>query len=372
MNTNLVKELYSSGKINAKEPRSIYGPVPPIAVDTDKVEGMLLGVAIGDALGGTSEWMSPDERYGRFGFIDRYVTRSGEPGLGLPTDDTQLTFDTVDVILDRGYLDGAALAKQFVSHDIFGIGSTVSQFVKNYVELGYPWYESGVRGGAGNGALMRISAALIPSLKSDKENLVADTILDTMITHNSPMTIGTTVAFTKLLRWLMAGRDPRERGEMTDQFAYVTSRFTGNDVYRTKSTIAAGYKGSVPDFLRMVVLSGLKQRMSMSEFGERFGSGLDGLDTAAVVLFILERHLDDPEAAILKAVNHTLDNDTVGAIVGAAMGARYGKKAFRAEWINDLSGRTRTHDDGAVFKKIAAVKKFLRQPGPGQRKANLL
>ncbi len=40
------------------------------------------------------------------------------------------------------------------------------------------------------------------------------------------------------------------------------------------------------------------------------------------MLYILERHGNDPEEAIVRAVNDTWDNDSIPAIVGAAV-ARY-------------------------------------------------
>jgi len=39
-------------------------------------------------------------------------------------------------------------------------------------------------------------------------------------------------------------------------------------------------------------------------------------------------------------VNDTRDNDTVAAIVGAAVGALHGKSALPARWIRNLLGRT--------------------------------
>ena len=41
----------------------------PEGFDFGKVEGMMLGLAIGDALGNTSEGMLPSARQGRFGEI---------------------------------------------------------------------------------------------------------------------------------------------------------------------------------------------------------------------------------------------------------------------------------------------------------------
>jgi ADP-ribosyl-[dinitrogen reductase] hydrolase len=43
------------------------------------------------------------------------------------------------------------------------------------------------------------------------------------------------------------------------------------------------------------------------------------------------RHADDPEEAILRAVSDTKDNDTIGAIVGAAVGALHGENCRSVE-----------------------------------------
>lgn len=71
------------------------------------------------------------------------------------------------------------------------------------------------------------------------------------------------------------------------------------------------------------------------------------------VLYILMRHADDPEEAIVRAVNDTKDNDTIAAIVGAAVGALHGRKGIPERWIQNLSGRTSDReDDGHVFDLI--------------------
>ncbi len=57
----------------------------------------------------------------------------------------------------------------------------------------------------------------------------------------------------------------------------------------------------------------------------------------------------DPEEAIVRAVNDTKDNDTVAAIVGAAVGALHGEAALPARWKAGLLGCTRESDDGRVF-----------------------
>jgi ADP-ribosylglycohydrolase len=73
------------------------------------------------------------------------------------------------------------------------------------------------------------------------------------------------------------------------------------------------------------------------------------METVPSVLSILERHARDPEEAIIRAVNDTWDNDSIAAIVGAAVGALHGARALPARWKAGLLGRTRDHDDGRLF-----------------------
>ncbi|KXA99036.1 hypothetical protein AKJ41_06055 [candidate division MSBL1 archaeon SCGC-AAA259O05] len=48
-------------------------------------------------------------------------------------------------------------------------------------------------------------------------------------------------------------------------------------------------------------------------------------------------------------INDTKDSDTIGAIVGSAVGALHGEKNIPDRWISNLSGRTRKKDDGKIF-----------------------
>ena len=54
----------------------------------------------------------------------------------------------------------------------------------------------------------------------------------------------------------------------------------------------------------------------------------------------------------MRAVNDTRDNDTIAAIVGAAVGALHGEAALPVRWRQGLLGRTREADDGRVFELL--------------------
>ncbi len=68
------------------------------------------------------------------------------------------------------------------------------------------------------------------------------------------------------------------------------------------------------------------------------------------------KHGHNTEEAIVRAVNDTRDNDTIAAIVGAAVGALHGKKGIPPRWISNLSGRTAEDDDGKVFQLMDKAK----------------
>ena len=84
----------------------------------DRIRGMMLGLAIGDALGNTSEGMNPDERRRRHGEIRDYLPNAYADGrhVGLPSDDTQLAFWTLEHLLENeGHFTPEMLAQKFTA-----------------------------------------------------------------------------------------------------------------------------------------------------------------------------------------------------------------------------------------------------------------
>jgi ADP-ribosyl-[dinitrogen reductase] hydrolase len=90
---------------------------------------------------------------------------------------------------------------------------------------------------------------------------------------------------------------------------------------------------------------------------DRRYSGAYLLETIPSVLYILACHATDPEEAIVRAVNDTRDNDTVAAIVGAAVCALHGRSGIPIRWISGLAGRLATDDDGHILELIDAIRR---------------
>src|SRR5262245_57891493 len=110
-NRELLEFLFTTGRMHLKRGSLFDTPPPPLPepLDPDRVEGMLLGIAVGDALGMTTEgpgW-TVERRKFRFGApIRDYFTPLGRPdpvqGRGTPSDDTQLSFWALEQVLSDG------------------------------------------------------------------------------------------------------------------------------------------------------------------------------------------------------------------------------------------------------------------------------
>lgn len=331
----------------------------------DRLEGMMLGLAIGDSLGNTSEGMLPGERRAQHGEVRDYLPNRHAEGkrVGLPSDDTQLAFWTLDqLLLDGGYVP-ENLARRFTSGRIFGVGSTVRQFIKDHKDSGLPWHVSGPRS-AGNGALMRIAPMLFPHIETGTRDLWADTALSAMTTHNDGASIGSCLAFMALLWDLLAMEQPPAPEWWLDRFVAVAHDADPGARYRPRGGRRQDYDGPFPAFVEEVVGDAWRSGVDVVEGSRAWHSGAYLLETVPTVLYILMRHGHDPEEAIVRAVNDAKDNDTVAAIVGAAVGALHGRRTLPERWLDGLIGRTGSGDDGEVFHILdRAQAAFSPRPG---------
>ncbi|MEJ2780615.1 ADP-ribosylglycohydrolase family protein [Stygiolobus sp. CP850M] len=210
-----------------------------------------------------------------------------------------------------------------------------------------------------NGAFMRISPVIIPNLKSE-ENYLVDAVLDTLITHNEPLAIASSVAFADML-WNVINSNGRIDAKwIIERFVLVISKLTGDKKYKTRERARVRYEGPASEFIRDQVYFALDRGLSVQELSKTIGSGGYLLETVPNVLFLFVRYLNDPQRGIIEAVNFTKDNDTIASIVASVFGALYGRRAFREEWIRQLPGKLLKHgQDGEVFQLLNCVGTFL-------------
>ena len=209
---------------------------------------------------------------------------------------------------------------------------------------------------ASNGALMRIAPVVVQHTTDGSSDSWADAVLGTAVTHNDPAAIASSVAFVGLLDELLSIDSTPMPEWWVETFLRRAEPVEGNKTkYRVRGApIEQSWSGSLCQFIEKFVLA--SSGLTTLDAAENWYSGAYLLETVPTVLHILMHHSSDPEEAIVRAVNDTKDNDTIGAIVGAAVGALHGESALPRRWVDGLLGRTVADvDDRKLFGLIASA-----------------
>ena len=136
--------------------------------DLDKAYGCLIGVAIGDAMGSPTTFMTLEEIAKRYGYVEEFIDPPADhpihAGLkaGQVTDDTELTILVAESIIRSGKIDTEnyirmliewALSRKILETDF--IGPSTKRALQKLIEGSDP-KEAG-KLGTTNGGAMRIS-----------------------------------------------------------------------------------------------------------------------------------------------------------------------------------------------------------------------
>jgi ADP-ribosylglycohydrolase len=256
-------------------------------------------------------------------------------------------------LVQHGQLDPQLLGDALADGQIYGIGQATRQWLQSR-RNGKPWQVAGTPS-AGNGSLMRIAPVVIPHLMQPVPDLWSDALLAAHVTHDDELSNLSCLALVDLL-WCAIGTPPGgARPPWLERSLAIFEDLGTGATYAARNGHPPGFIGTIGELLRQYVKPALQRNLDVAAAGDIWHSGAYLLETVPSVLYILERHGHDPREAIVQAVNHTRDNDTVAAIVGAAVGALHGASALSPAWIDNLSGRTAETDDGRMFMLLAAA-----------------
>jgi len=285
-------------------------------VSEEQFAGCLLGLACGDALGATLEFLSRDEIRARYGQL-RDIVGGGWLRLtpGEVTDDTQMATCIAESIVATGTVDADDIARRFVDwlhSEPPDIGTTTRRALM-YLDCGLSWQEAGERTyreaggqGIGNAGVMRCAPIGLFRC-NDLDRLIADSRLSSAITHADPLAQWAAVAVNVALRELLLnGQQP----DFLERIAAVIE------------------ERAVAQAVRVVPLLAADEVRST-------GYALHTMQTA---LWCLTHH-PTFEEAVIAAVNCGDDADTSGAVTGALAGAREGIGAIPARWLAVLRPR---------------------------------
>ena len=204
---------------------------------------------------------------------------------------------------------------------------------------------------------MRISPILLPHVRQPSPALWVDAALCARVTHCDSSSVSACVAFVGLL-WQLLTRDAVPPSSWwPEAFVPAVRELETDATYSPRGGRFTGWEGTLSAFLDHVIPDAVAGDLTTLDACNGWYSGAFLLETVPCVLYILMRHGHDPEEAIVRAVNDTRDNDTVAAIVGAAVGALHGADALPRRWRDGLLGRTRFDDDGHVFELIEEARR---------------
>ncbi len=373
-NRRLVDDLFQNQQIRMHPSPLLTTAPPPLPRDFsfDKVEGMLLGLAVGDALGNSSESKTPARRHALYGEIRDYLPGIlGATGKGYPSDDTQMAFWTLEHQLRHDGIVPAELSRTFSNRrdEIVQGGRTFREFTENF-RAGKPWQQCGVDS-IGNGALMRIAPVLVPHLRQPSPALWADAALAGMLTHNAAGSNAACLAFTAMLWDLLGMNRTPDPQWWVQRYVQLATPLEGDAVYKPRGGSYRNYAGTVSRFVSAYLPLAYQQNRSTVDACEGWLSGAYLLETIPSVLYILMKHGDSFEEAVVRSVNDTKDNDTVAAITGACLGALYGRDAIPPHWLRNLPGRTRAHDHGRIHRLIEEARRMWGEDAPPQQQPQL-
>jgi ADP-ribosyl-[dinitrogen reductase] hydrolase len=268
----------------------------------ERALGAYVGLAVGDALGATVEFMTPTEIHRQYGEL-RDIVGGGWLKLkpGQVTDDTQMSLAFGEALIEARGWDLKCIAEHWLAWlktKPIDVGNTCRRGLTRY------WREGTLHGpfsdgDAGNGALMR-NLPTVLFAHQDDALLARLSIEQAHVTHHHPLSDAATVTFARMTASQLHGADLEAARALADALVaeYRNFRF---DPYPKR---ASAYV----------------------------------VDTVQTVLHTFFSS-DSFESCLVKTVNLGGDADTTAAIAGMLAGARYGVGAIPSRWLRRLDRR---------------------------------
>lgn len=281
----------------------------------DRARGALLGLAVGDALGTSVEFMP------RGSFEPVTDLRGGGPfalPVGAWTDDTSMALCLGTSLVSRSGCDAHDQMKRYVSWYeqgymsstgvCFDIGGTTRAALHRFKETGDPVSGATAANTAGNGCLMRLAPVPIAALGADRETLLRWAATSSRTTHGAVECVAASELMASALDRALRGCGSEEvlTWSARDYHTALTPRLA--------EVVAGTWRHKTRDQIR--------------------GSGyvVECLEAALWCFAQTSRYED----AVLLAVNLGDDADTTGAVCGQLAGAYYGASGIPQRWLDGV------------------------------------
>ncbi len=285
--------------------------------------GALLGCAVGDALGAPFEGLWHRDIPKPIELLAEFHEFEGYPR-GQYTDDTQLTIATAESIAQLGHVDPEDIARSIAElwrhYSVVGPGGACTRAAENFLRLG-DWTTCGApEGQAGNGTAMR-TAILGLCFPDNPEDLPAVVANVSRITHQDKRSVAGGVAIAKAAFELALNPHISTLGlcEAVSEACRPYESSLASMILELPIRLEEPRDTA----LRAIAFAG----QTTPEFDEPIITPYV-VPTVLAALFCVLQHPSSWSDAVAAAVGIGGDVDTLGAIVGALMGARLGPAAI--------------------------------------------
>ena len=304
--------------------------------------GCLLGCACGDVLGAAVEMQPRSAILGQNNGLlrDFLVT---DRGFGCYSDDTEMTLALARSILRMKTVDAADCSQAYAEAFTPGRGYGRSAIkVLTALRQGADWRRTGTMlfaaGSFGNGAAMRIAPVGLLFGHLAAAQLTGVVKAAVWMTHSHPEALAAAVLQARAVGLLLAADRPPDPCTCVDHLASYLPESILNEKLRLLRDL-------------------LQQRASAEDVAASFGCGVRSADSWPAALWAAMRFIDDPEEAIIQAVNLGGDTDTIGAMTGALVGALHGRQWLPPRWFGNLENGLGGRDELiAVAEKLADIR----------------
>jgi ADP-ribosylglycohydrolase len=306
----------------------------------ERALGALYGLAIGDALGMPTQFMSREEVVADFGVVDGFREApadhriaAGRPA-GSITNDTEQALLLADVLLAGvGHVDGEDLARRLLawaehareqgSLDL--LGPSTSAAVTALVADG-PLDVFG-RSAATNGAAMRITPVGLVAAPDDLAALVDLVVEASRVTHYTSVAIAGAAAVAAAVSAGISG----------DSVAAATTlAIRGAELGERRGEWVAGASVARRIAWAVGLIDVGDHDRSVRDVVELVGTSIATQESVPAAFAVLALHPDDPWQACLTAASLGGDSDTIAAMTGAIAGACHGMDGWPQEAVETV------------------------------------
>jgi ADP-ribosyl-[dinitrogen reductase] hydrolase len=295
----------------------VENPIPELS--HSRYQGCLLGLAAGDALGTTLEFMRP----GSFSLIDDIV--GGGPFNLAPgewTDDTSMALCLAESLIEKVGFDPIDQLKRYLrwyrtgylssNGRCFDIGITTSGALHRFERTGEPFPGPDAPHTAGSGSLMRL--APVPMFYAHHAKLAIDYSGDSSrTTHAASQAIDACRYYGALILGALQGQPKDELLSPPSTWGFLEADVRGG-LAKLDPTVVEVVNGSFKE--------------KEPPYIQGSGYVVRGMEAA---LWAFHHSADFRQGALL-AANLGDDADTTTAIYGQLAGAYYGLEGIPAEW----------------------------------------